>query len=234
MLLLGAGSSLAQELKRQLSGGYDFMEVSRSLPESRYGDWTCDPSTAQATVEDVVKKHGLPDYAVYFPGTGKGGNTHETTDEDFYDAFNVNVGGFLGACRHLLPLMRAAREEDGRDRAVVAVSSEAAWSPVRKSALYSSSKAALNALVASLEQEYFPVRMEAYSPGLFESKMLDRMIESLCRKKRISTEKARSLVYSKGVMPLSQAARELADLVEGRATLVQVNRPQAYYWRTRG
>ena len=84
-----------------------------------------------------------------------------TTDEAFISSVETNLGGTFRLCRAAVP---ALRRQAGS--AIVNVSSTAARFPTPGLAVYSATKAAVEALTRALAAELAPgVRVNAVSPG---------------------------------------------------------------------
>jgi NAD(P)-dependent dehydrogenase (short-subunit alcohol dehydrogenase family) len=100
-----------------------------------------------------------PTHVVYAAGFNKLDWIPGITLKDFRRVMEVNVYGFL-------TLMQALDVIDSA-RSVVAITSDAAWRPMRTSAVYCSSKAALEMAVRVASREYAPKgwRINAVAPG---------------------------------------------------------------------
>jgi NAD(P)-dependent dehydrogenase (short-subunit alcohol dehydrogenase family) len=115
-----------------------------------------------SVVAGAVRSTGLPLHGIVnLAGTSVGDSIERITDEDWHDAFEVNVTAPMRLCRELVPLMRSAGAGS-----VVNVSSPVAVLGARKVS-YAASKAALLGLNAALARELgrHGIRANAVLPG---------------------------------------------------------------------
>lgn len=100
-----------------------------------------------------------PTDVVYSVGINKLDWTRDIRFGDFADVMNANVWGFINTIKAL--------DRSGVKANVVAVTSDAAWRPMRTSAVYCASKAALEMAVRVAAREYAPAgwRVNAVAPG---------------------------------------------------------------------
>jgi 3-oxoacyl-[acyl-carrier protein] reductase len=118
-------------------------------------------------VEAAVEQYGGLDILVNNAGVLAPAPLADITSEQVERQFGVNVLGALYATQAAVPAFR----NGGR---VVNVSSVVAGEPLPGAAVYSASKAALEAITRSLAAELAPrVRVNAVSPGPTETDMFD-------------------------------------------------------------
>ena len=122
------------------------------------------PTWAQCDVRDPDQiaqavADSQPDAVIFAAGINRLDWIHEISHTDFAEVMDTNVGGFLNVIQQL--------QETGRSYSVVAISSDAARRPMRTSAVYCASKAALDMCVrvASRELAGEGWRINAVSPG---------------------------------------------------------------------
>lgn len=145
--------------------GFIVYELSRSgVSESGIvhiaADVTQEDTLADA-LEYVYNREGRIDILVNNAGFGICGAVENTRLADMKRQFDVNFFGLLAASRAALPYLR---QTGGR---IVNVSSVAALLPIPFQAMYSASKAAINALTLALRNEVGPLGVSvcAVMPG---------------------------------------------------------------------
>lgn len=104
-----------------------------------------------------------PTDVVYSVGTNKLDWIKDVRVSDFHEVMQTNVYGFLN-------LISVLDETNCGPVNIVAVTSDAAWRPMRTSAVYCASKAALEMAVRVASREYAPKgwRINAVAPGKVE------------------------------------------------------------------
>lgn len=131
---------------------------------------TCDVADEIATkkaVDDILQKVEKIDVLVNCAGITNSKVFAELTDEDWLDAFKVNVLGTVHACKAVLPYMQKAKS--GR---VVNISSIRGYGTTSGRAAYSAAKASIINLTATLAKEYAPdILVNAIAPGFTETDM---------------------------------------------------------------
>jgi len=143
--------------------------------------------SVQALVAEVVDLWGTIDVLHNNVGvsiTGGDAPVEDITEEAFDRLVQINLRGMVFACKHVLPLMRAAGSG-----AIINISSMAAWKPYPLVG-YKTTKAAVVALteqLAALNARY-GVRANAILPGLMNTPMA---IEA-----RITADKSRDEVVA--------------------------------------
>lgn len=122
--------------------------------------------TDPATIERALAATGPLDLLVNNAGYALVGAVEEVADEELREQYEVNVFGPWRLCRAVLPAMR----ERGAG-SIVNVSSYGAEMPYPGIGAYRSSKAALEAMSATLhlEASRFGVRVLLIQPGLVET-----------------------------------------------------------------
>jgi 3-oxoacyl-[acyl-carrier protein] reductase len=123
---------------------------------------------AQSLVAAAVERFGRLDILVNNAATFRGGPVDAIVEADFDKMFAANV-------KSVLFLSQAAvRVFDGRGGVIVNLSSINTRAPSPRGALYSATKAAVEALTISLAREWAPrgVRVNAVAPGQTDTDML--------------------------------------------------------------
>lgn len=124
----------------------------------------------QSTLREVIGSF-LPDSVVYSVGMNELEWIHALDRKSFDRIMETNVWGFLNVLQVL--------EETGRSFSVLAISSDAAVRPMRTTAAYCASKAALNMAirVASRELAGEGWRINGLAPGKVEGTPMTRYVD---------------------------------------------------------
>jgi NAD(P)-dependent dehydrogenase (short-subunit alcohol dehydrogenase family) len=132
-----------------------------------------EPGTA-LEVQQAVGRAGIPlAVVIYAAGTSSSKQlVADTPVSEFGDLFTVNTLGLVAIWQALAPAARQA------GAAMVTISSQAAQTLSAGNGAYSASKAALEALVATLakEESAHGVRVNAVSPSLIDSPQARRIL----------------------------------------------------------
>ena len=124
-------------------------------------------SETKEAIDRVVQKVETIDALVNCAGVTNSKPFAELTDEDWLDAFKVNVLGTVHVCKAVLPYMVIAKK--GR---VVNISSIRGYGITSGRAAYSAAKASIINLTATLAKEYAPdILVNAVAPGFTETDM---------------------------------------------------------------
>jgi short-subunit dehydrogenase len=172
----GIGAATARALQ---SAGYLVFGTYRKLPASRIAgvDYVaCDVTSDEAVgaaVREVLAKAGRVDLLVNNAGVGLVGAAEESSLEQAKSIFEVNLFGAIRMTKAVLPPMRQQRS--GR---IVNISSVLGLIPSPFSALYASSKHAIEGYSESLDHEVRGTGIRvvlvepAYTRTAFESNVL--------------------------------------------------------------
>jgi NAD(P)-dependent dehydrogenase (short-subunit alcohol dehydrogenase family) len=117
-------------------------------------------------------EEGRPTDVVFSVGTNRLDWIADVGLSDFSRVMETNVYGFLNLVKLL--------DETGADPVnIVAVTSDAAWRPMRTSAIYCASKAALEMAVRVASREYAPRgwRINAVAPGKVEDTPMTEYVD---------------------------------------------------------
>jgi len=130
-----------------------------------------DPAAIDATVADVISRHGRIDVLVNNAGRTHVGAAEETTDAELRDLFEVHVFGPAALTRAVLPHLRSRRSGG-----IVQISSMGGQMSFAGFAAYSATKFALEGMSEALADEVRPlgitvliVEPGAFRTGLFGS-----------------------------------------------------------------
>jgi NAD(P)-dependent dehydrogenase (short-subunit alcohol dehydrogenase family) len=125
-----------------------------------------DPGSVDATVRDVIGRHGRIDVLVNNAGRTHVGAAEETTDAELRDLFEVHVFGPAALTRAVLPHMRSRRSG-----AIVQISSMGGQMSFAGFAAYSATKFALEGLSEALADEVRPlgIKVLIIEPGAFRT-----------------------------------------------------------------
>ncbi|MCK1395211.1 oxidoreductase [Bradyrhizobium sp. 1] len=161
----GIGLATARALRRD---GYRVFGTSRKQAANTSDGVTMlvcdvtDDSSVQALVDDVVSRAGRIDLLVNNAGIGLLGGAEESSAAQAKALFDVNVFGVVRLTNAVLPVMR--RQREGR---IVNLSSVLGLIPAPYSALYASTKHALEGYSESLDHEVRTqgIRIVLVEPG---------------------------------------------------------------------
>jgi len=125
-----------------------------------------DTAAINATVQDVIGRHGRIDVLVNNAGRTHVGAAEETTDAELRDLFEVHLFGPAAVTRAVLPHMRSRKSG-----AIVQVSSMGGQMSFAGFAAYSATKFALEGLSEALADEVRPlgIKVLIVEPGAFRT-----------------------------------------------------------------
>ncbi|MEX3107756.1 MULTISPECIES: oxidoreductase [unclassified Streptomyces] len=128
-----------------------------------------DTAGIQATVRDVVDRHGRIDVLVNNAGRSHVGAAEETTDAELRSLFDLHVFGPAALVRAVLPHMRARR-----GGAIVQMSSMGGRMSFAGFSAYSATKFALEGFSEALVEEVRPlgVKVLIVEPGAFRTRLM--------------------------------------------------------------
>lgn len=161
VLITGVSSGIGAAAARELTNrGFRVFGASRSEPDtSCEAEWVCmdvcDEKSVRDGVAQMLARAGNIDALVCSAGYGIFGSVEEVSIDLARQQFDTNYFGTLRCLRAVLPHMRAAKR--GRIALLGSLSGRA---PIPFQSHYSSSKAAIDALVMSLRNELHPHRVQ--------------------------------------------------------------------------
>ena len=125
-----------------------------------------DAAAIDATVQDVIDRHGRIDVLVNNAGRTHVGAAEETTDAELRDLFEVHLFGPVALSRAVLPHMRSRRAG-----AIVQISSMGGQLSFAGFGAYSATKFALEGLSEALADEVGPlgIKVLIVEPGAFRT-----------------------------------------------------------------
>jgi NAD(P)-dependent dehydrogenase (short-subunit alcohol dehydrogenase family) len=149
-----------------LHGRNDSEEIKQLAGELQAQYIICDVADEAAVFkacEGLSKVDGLVNCA----GIGIGGTFFETKEEEWLELFKVNVLGTVHFCKAVIPIM----QRNGKGN-VVNIASIRGFNGTVGKAAYSSTKAAISNITASLAKDFAPaVRINAVAPGFTKTDM---------------------------------------------------------------
>lgn len=171
----GIGAATARLAKERgakviLHGGSESEHLKKLAEELEAEYIFCDvvnEGQTKEAVDEVLKKVGKIDVLINCAGMTNSKPFLELTDEDWLDAYKVNVLGTVHVCKAVLPYMQ--KQKSGR---IVNISSVRGYGITSGRAAYSASKAAIINLTCTLAKEYAPdILVNAVAPGFTETDM---------------------------------------------------------------
>jgi NAD(P)-dependent dehydrogenase (short-subunit alcohol dehydrogenase family) len=152
LLVLGGTSGIGLAAYNRLMQSGEFIEGAALGYENFHVAYA---SPMLRTVEDYK-----PTDIVYSVGINVLDWMRDIKVVEFIELMKTNVWGFIN-------MMQALDRSNGESYNIVAVTSDAAWRPMRTSAVYCASKAALEMAVRVASREYAPFgwRINAVAPG---------------------------------------------------------------------
>ncbi len=132
--------------------------------------------------KDELNLSQLPDALdglVYCPGSIHLKPFHRITDEEFVEAFNLNVTGAIRVVRTVLPLLKNSQQSS-----IVFFSTIAVQQGMPFHTSVATAKGALEGLTRSLAAEYAPkIRVNCIAPSLTNTPLASRLLSSEEKKK---------------------------------------------------
>lgn len=200
LMVLGGSSGIGQAAFSRLTGKFVFDE------SYCYGEEDFDITSSV----DLLKAMNFhqPTDVVYSVGINRLDWIKDISLEDFRRVMDVNVWGFLSLIKAL--------DSVGYPVNVVAVTSDAAWRPMRTSAVYCASKAALEMAVRIASREYAPKgwRVNAVAPGKVDNTVMTRYVDETVPELRgWSPEQAEAYEISSSPLGRKISRWEVADVI---------------------
>jgi 3-oxoacyl-[acyl-carrier protein] reductase len=140
---------------------------------AKQGDLT-DPDDIEALVDATVEEFGRLDHLVTSAGGPPSGSFLETSDEDWYDAFDLLVMSVVRLVRAAEPHLR---EDDGGT--IVNITSRSVKEALDSLVLSNSVRMGVIGLEKTLSRELAPeVRVNAVLPGSHETSRIENLVEA--------------------------------------------------------
>jgi 3-oxoacyl-[acyl-carrier protein] reductase len=114
---------------------------------------------------ETKKAYGKLDILVNNAGVYEFGPLESITTEHYHKMFDLNVLGLLLSTQEAVKLM------DGKGGSIINISSIVGQMPLQTAAVYSATKAAVDAITVALSQELGPrkIRVNSLNPGMVET-----------------------------------------------------------------
>ncbi len=147
---------------------------------------------AKRTVQETVRRFGTIHVLVNNAGgASRFGAFEDLTDEEWLDAYKLNVLSAVRITRAALPYMQKQRW--GR---VINISSESGVQPDPIMPHYNAAKSALNSFTKSLSKAYGKdnILVNTVSPAFIRTPLLDGLLEQRAREREISVDEAEKVV----------------------------------------
>jgi 3-oxoacyl-[acyl-carrier protein] reductase len=174
----GIGASIAKHLAAEGASVVVNYASSKTGADRVVGEITAQGGKAVAVQADVSKKtdidrlfaettkaFGTADILVNNAGVYEFGPLEQVTEEHFHRQFNTNVLGLI------LTTQEALKHFNGDGGSIINISSVVGVNPLPGAAIYSATKAAVDAVTKSLAQELGPkkIRVNSINPGMIET-----------------------------------------------------------------
>lgn len=129
----------------------------------------------KTAVDTVINKFNKIDILINNAGITSNVSLLESTDEDFFNMFNINFFGVVTLTREVVKYMK---ETGG---SIINTSSMVGTYGARNQSAYASSKFAINGLTKSLAKELgiYNIRVNAVAPGVVETDMMSIVSEEM-------------------------------------------------------
>lgn len=163
LLIVGASSGIGEKIaKRFLQKGSRVINISRRNSNlsgiKNYSLDVTDRTALDKALDEIIETEEIDSF-IYCAGFSMASPLKYVEEGDYRYLFEVNYFAFLHCLYRLLPTLD---KNNGRVAIIGSVASEAV---IPFDCYYSSSKAALNALVLALRQEFTGVKIFAALPG---------------------------------------------------------------------
>ncbi len=174
----GIGASIAKHLAAEGASVVVNYASSKAGADKVVGEITAQGGKAIAVQADVAKKadidrlfaetkkaFGQTDILVNNAGIYEFSPLEQISEEHFHKQFNLNVLGLI------LTTQEAVKQFNGDGGSVINISSVVGVNPLPNAAVYSATKAAVDAVTKSLARELGPkkVRVNSINPGMIET-----------------------------------------------------------------
>lgn len=149
--------------------------LERELDSSSVIFDVADQAQVEHAIGELAAQGVVPNVLVNCAGITNANGFFEATDDEWLEVFKVNVLGTVHCCKAVVPLMK----ERGGGR-IINISSIRGYATTSGRAAYSTSKAAIINLTASLAKEFAPtIAVNAIAPGFTNTEMSKGWSEQL-------------------------------------------------------
>ena len=174
------------------------IEIEKETPNCEIIGINVDISKSEAVrrmAQAVINKWGKIDILVNNAGICQSKSLLDTTDDDFYNVFNVNAFGAFRCTKEVVKHM-INRNNGG---VIINTSSVVGVYGSTYSTSYAASKFAINGLTKSWAKELgtYNIRVNAVAPGAVETKMMDDMTDDAARKSLIDASSLKKMAEPK-------------------------------------
>ncbi|PUZ22807.1 short-chain dehydrogenase [Chitinophaga parva] len=215
----GIGKAIADKLS---SAGATVIVTARTEPKENPNGYyfiaadLARPESAEKVAREVLDQFGKIDIIINNAGANlsMGGSFSSLTDEHWDNDFQLNLMAAVRLNKAFLPAM--IEQKSG---SIINISTYAAIQPLWEMTMtYSAAKAALNAYTKALSFEVGPkgIRVNAVSPGVVKTPLMQDFIEGIAQSSNISVDEAfRSVMNRVGEVPMGRMgeSEEIANLV---------------------
>ena len=173
------------------------------------GDIT-DPDDVEALVEQTVEEFGGMDHLVTSAGGPPSGPFLETTDEDWYDAYDLLVMSVVRLVRESADYLRA-----GEGGTIVTITSGSVKEAIDSLVLSNSVRMGVIGLGKTLSTELAPeVRVNSVLPGSHETARIENLMEQALERGDVESREEARASWGEGI-PLERIGdpMELGDTV---------------------
>lgn len=180
-----------------------------------------DDAQMRRALDAVTERFGAPDILVLNAGGPAPGVFTALREEDWQNAFNLNLMSAVRLIRRALPAMKERRQG-----AILFMTSISVKQPLPNMMLSNSLRAAVTGMSRTLADEVAPfhIRVNALGPGYFRTDRMEQVIRAQAEKRGVPYEE--QLAALADLIPLGRLGepREFADfaafLVSERASYV--------------
>lgn len=172
IVITGASSGIGRSTARLLADqGHQVYDLSRSRqPQEGVIHIPCDVTdrhSVKQAIQAIADQESRIDTLILSAGMGVAGAVEFTTEEEMKRQFDVNTFGSIRVVQAMLGIMRNQSIVQGERGRIIFISSLAGHYAIPFQAMYSASKAAINACAFALRNEVrqFSIRVSCVMPG---------------------------------------------------------------------
>lgn len=157
-------------------------------------------------VKTIIREEGKIDCLINNAGITVFKNVIDTSNREAKDIIDTNLLGSIYCTKHVLPYM--IEQKSGL---IINISSFASKKIYPKSAVYSASKAGLNAFANCLREEVreYGIKVVTILPGATETPMWDKEIRKIASEKMMKADDLAHLVVSVFLQPNNIVSEEI-------------------------
>lgn len=157
-------------------------------------------------VKTIIREEGKIDCLINNAGITVFKNVIDTSNREAKDIIDTNLLGTIYCTKHVLPYMI-----EKKSGLIINISSFASKKIYPKSAVYSASKAGLNAFANCLREEVreYGIKVVTILPGATETPMWDKEIRKIASEKMMKADDLAHLVVSVFLQPNNIVSEEI-------------------------